>query len=150
MQARFRKGTLTDAEKIRDFQVAMALETEEMHLDSKTCLLGVHHVLKNPQIGSYYICEVNDRVCGSLLLLSEWSDWRNGEVWWIHSLFIEPDFRGHKLFSQFYAFIQKLARDDESVRGLRLYVDKRNLHARKVYSKLGMSAEHYELFEWMK
>jgi RimJ/RimL family protein N-acetyltransferase len=29
-------------------------------------------------------------------------------------------------------------------------VDKRNKSAQEVYEKLGMSKEHYELFEWLK
>jgi RimJ/RimL family protein N-acetyltransferase len=31
-----------------------------------------------------------------------------------------------------------------------LYVEKRNAAAQKVYERLGMSREHYEMFEWMK
>jgi RimJ/RimL family protein N-acetyltransferase len=36
------------------------------------------------------------------------------------------------------------------LRGIRLYVDRRNLAAQRVYERLGMSREHYEMFEWMK
>ena len=34
--------------------------------------------------------------------------------------------------------------------GIRLYVDRRNTAAQRVYERTGMSREHYEMFEWMK
>ena len=37
-----------------------------------------------------------------------------------------------------------------TIRGLRLYVDKRNQAAARVYEKLGMTREHYDLFEWLE
>ncbi len=80
----------------------------------------------------------------------EWSDWRNGTVWWIHSVYVEPSLRGRGTYSGLYRHVQALVTQDESLRGLRLYVDRRNASAQKVYSKLGMSDEHYQLFEWMK
>jgi len=33
---------------------------------------------------------------------------------------------------------------------VRLYVDKRNAAAQRVYERLGMTREHYDLFEWLK
>ncbi len=38
----------------------------------------------------------------------------------------------------------------EDVVGIRLYVDKRNLNAQKVYTSLGMNGDHYTTYEWMK
>ena len=46
--------------------------------------------------------------------------------------------------------MKALAELEPSVRGLRLYVDKRNDKAKKVYEALGMNGEHYALYEWMK
>jgi GNAT superfamily N-acetyltransferase len=83
-------------------------------------------------------------------LIPEWSDWRNGEVWWIHSVFIEPAYRGKGVFSKFYAYVKALVETDPKVRGLRLYVDKTNKSAQAIYGKLGMNGEHYNMFEWMK
>jgi ribosomal protein S18 acetylase RimI-like enzyme len=39
---------------------------------------------------------------------------------------------------------------DENIQGIRLYVDKTNIHAQKVYKSIGMIDEHYHMFEWMK
>ena len=43
-----------------------------------------------------------------------------------------------------------MVRESDQYAGLRLYVDKTNLRAIDVYQKLGMSDEHYHLYEWLK
>jgi ribosomal protein S18 acetylase RimI-like enzyme len=37
-----------------------------------------------------------------------------------------------------------------SVAGLRLYVESNNLPARKTYESMGMSSEHYTMYEWLR
>ncbi len=146
----FRKAQDTDAASIQTFQQAMAFETEQIKLDPLTLEKGVSAVLNNPALGTYHVCEVNSEVIGSLLLTTEWSDWRNGTVWWIQSLYFKPEHRGQGLFSQMYHYVQELAQIEKDVRGIRLYVDQTNQHAQKVYAKLGMNGDHYRVFEWMK
>ncbi len=146
----FRQALPTHTTAIASFQIAMALETEKLKLDAATCALGVQAVFEEPSRGVYHICADGDNVIGCLLLTSEWSDWRNGAVWWIQSVYFLPQYRRQKLFSKFYEYVQGLAQKQPNVRGIRLYVDKSNEIAQKVYSKIGMNGEHYKLFEWMK
>src|SRR5262245_49502789 len=122
----YRQAKPTDHAAITRFQIAMAFETEGLNLDPKTCAQGVRAVFDDPRKGQYFVAEQADLVIGSLLLIDEWSDWRNGKVWWIHSVYVEPVHRGSGVFRGLYGKVQELARSDESIRGLRLYVDKRN------------------------
>ena len=128
----------------------MARETENIDLNHEICSKGVHAVFEDPSKGQYYVCEADGRVVGSALITHEWSDWRNGVVWWIQSVYIVPEKRGKGLFSGLYRYIKRLATVDADVRGLRLYVDKSNTNAQQVYLRLGMNGEHYQVFEWMK
>ena len=146
----FRKAQKSDSGFIQSFQQAMAWETENIKLDPPTLAKGVTAVLENSALGTYHVCELNAEVIGSLLLTAEWSDWRNGTVWWLHSLYFKPEHRGQGLFSQMYSYIQELAKNEKDIRGIRLYVDHTNEHAQKGYTKLGMNGDHYRLFEWMK
>lgn len=131
-------------------QVRMALETEGMQLDPETVRLGVGAVLLDPSKGTYYVAEEEDGTpVACLLTIPEWSDWRNRTVLWIHSLFVIPSFRGRGVYRALYGFLKEKVRHDPGLAGLRLYVDKRNSRAADVYRKLGMSSEHYELYEWM-
>jgi len=49
-----------------------------------------------------------------------------------------------------YKHIQELVDTNPDLRGIRLYADKTNTSAHGVYEHLGMTAEHYQMFEWMK
>ncbi len=146
----FRDANVGDSPAIVEFQLAMAMETERMGLDRAICSAGVAAVFADPTKGRYFVAELDGRVVASLMITFEWSDWRNGNVWWIQSVYVDPEKRGGGIFGGLYRHVQELARQDSSVRGLRLYVDKRNARAKAVYSRLGMNGEHYQVFEWMK
>lgn len=150
MNIKVRPGLLFDIDTIADFQVNMALETENMKLDPATVNLGVSAVMDDPSKGKYWLAEVDGQVVGCLLTIPEWSDWRNGTVLWIHSVYVHPDFRKQGVYKILYAHLKQMVEESGDLRGLRLYVDKTNLKAQQVYEKLGMSGEHYHLFEWMK
>jgi GNAT superfamily N-acetyltransferase len=147
---RCRKATLSDHETITRFQLAMAFETEKLRLDPVICASGVRAVFDDPHKGTYFVCEKNGTVIASLMIIPEWSDWRNGDVWWIHSVYVVNGERGAGVFRRLYGHIRDLVEASDRLRGLRLFVDKSNLGAQKVYRKLGMTDEHYSLFEWMK
>lgn len=144
------KALPENAADIASFQVLMAQETEDYALDISTVLKGVGHVFENPSIGHYYVFKFNGETVGSALTLYEWSDWRNGNVIWIHSVFVKSDFRKKGLFKAFYEKMKDRVKNDSRLKGLRLYVDKRNERATKVYKNLGMQDEHYSLFEWLE
>jgi ribosomal protein S18 acetylase RimI-like enzyme len=145
-----RRATENDQSFIVDFQLAMALETEAMQLDKPTVQKGVANVFTDSSKGVYYVAELNKKIIGGLLTTFEWSDWRNGTVLWIHSLYIVPEHRGKGYFRQMYSYLREFVQNSTDYRGLRLYVEKNNASAQGVYKKLGMSAEHYDLYEWLK
>ncbi|MCD6051349.1 MAG: family N-acetyltransferase [Verrucomicrobia bacterium] len=128
----------------------MAWETEQLRLDPLKCTPGVRAVFEQPQRGRYYVAADGDSILGALLITSEWSDWRNGDIWWIQSVYVIPDARGRGVFKQLFAHVKSLAESRTDVFGLRLYVDRRNTRAKQVYQQLGMNADHYEVCEWMK
>jgi GNAT superfamily N-acetyltransferase len=146
----YRPATRADIATIADFQLAMALETEQLALDPATVLGGVTAVFDQPERGYYYVAEHDNAVVASLLITREWSDWRNGEVWWIQSVYVVPTARRRGIFAGLYRYVQNLVGENPAIRGLRLYVDQANTAAQHVYTQLGMNGEHYRVFEWMK
>jgi len=139
-----------DQKKIVEFQVSLAWESEQLKLDLGTCSMGVQEVFKNPHLGKYFVAERNSQLVGSLLIIPEWSDWRNGMVWWIHSVYVMPSERRNGVFSTLYRFIKTRGEEEQNIRGLRLFVDKTNIRAQQVYQKLGMTNHHYDLYECMR
>ena len=145
-----RQAKPEDASIIVRFQLQMALETEDLELNPETVGKGVSAVFDDASKGIYHVVVVEGHVIASLLITYEWSEWRNGQVWWIQSVYVEKDFRGQGIFKQLYTYIQSLAHSDEHVCGIRLYVDNTNQSAQKVYQRIGMNGDHYRVFEWMK
>jgi len=145
-----RKGKLSDSENIVELQLQMARETEGLELDKTVVSRGVHGVFQKPVRGTYWIAEEKGKVLGVLLAISEWSDWRNATVLWIHSLYVIPEARGQGVFKKLYLNLEKQVEQSPELAGIRLYVDKQNKSAQKVYEKLGMNKHHYELYEWLK
>ncbi len=136
--------------RIVDFQLAMAKETEGIDLDRHVVEKGVKAVFDDPSKGKYYIATINDKVAASLLTTFEWSDWRNGEVYWIQSVYVLPEFRKQGVYKMMYKYIQDQIAELPNIMGIRLYVDSDNKPAQTVYAKLNMDGNHYRLFEWMK
>ena len=145
-----RPATPKDAPHIINFQKRMAWETEKLELDDATLEKGVQAVFDNPAKGTYYVSETDGIVTGSFLITPEWSDWRNGEILWFQSVYVLPEYRKQHIFRAMYEHIQSMVQNSDEYAGIRLYVDKTNNIAQKVYQKMGMINHHYELFEWMK
>jgi GNAT superfamily N-acetyltransferase len=146
----YRDATREDAAAIIEFQIAMARETEDLELDHAILQRGVHAVFDDPSLGRYYVATSEGRVIASLMITYEWSDWRNGMVWWIQSVYVTPENRRKGIYAGLYKHVRALVENEPAVRGIRLYVDRRNTSAQEVYSRLGMNGEHYQVFEWMK
>src|ERR1035437_8371464 len=150
MQIEIRKAQLSDRDAIVGFQIEMAWETERCKLNLATVIKGVDAVLGNDHLGTYYVAIVKNEVVGSLLTTYEWSDWRNGTVLSIQSVYVDSRFRKQGIYGTLYSHIRSLVAADESLKGIRLYVDESNKAAREVYTRLGMNGDHYRVFEWMK
>lgn len=146
----YRDAKPADAPAIVDFQIAMAQETEDFALDRATCTRGVDAVFRDRTLGRYFVGEEEGKVVASLMITPEWSDWRNGVVWWIQSVYVVPAFRRRGVYAGLYDHVQRIAHGDANVKGIRLYVDKRNTRAQEVYRRMGMNGDHYQVFEWMK
>ena len=138
-----------DSDLIAQFQIKLAKETEDLDLDADRTKKGVSYIFNHPEEGEYWVSEHKGEIIGCLLTLYEWSDWRQGKVLWVHSVYIKENFRGRGAFKKLYHNLKEKVEKDPSLLGIRLYVDKKNEKAQKAYKALGMTDEHYKLFEWM-
>ena len=143
-----RDATPADAPTIAEFNVRMAMETEHLKLDPPTVLAGVRAVLSDPSRGRYFVADINGTLAGQLLITHEWSDWRNGDLWWIMSVYTHPNHRRKGLFRQLYQYVRQRA-IESNARGLRLYVEHENTTGQSTYHSLGMQKTHYRIMEEM-
>ncbi len=145
-----REANISDAQIITDFQYTMAMESEGMKLEKEILAKGVRAVFDDPGKGKYYVAEYESLVVGSMLNTYEWSDWRNGTIIWFQSVYVKPESRKLGVFKEMYNHIKDLVDQDEQLCGMRLYVDRGNVKAQKVYQAMGMTGDHYDTYEWMK
>lgn len=136
-----------DRDLIVDYNVKLAAESEDMHLDRETVRRGVDKVLGDPSRGRYFLAEEGGQVVGQTMITFEWSDWRCGWFWWIQSVYVVPEARGRGVFRALLEHIMGMAHQDPEVCGVRLYVDLDNKAAQKVYERTGLPLAHYEMRE---
>lgn len=140
-----------DAEIIARYNQAMALETEHKSLSLETLTSGVRRVFEEPAHGRYLVAESDTGgVVGCLLITYEWSDWRDGQVWWVHSVYVHPEHRRRGVFKALYAEVRRLGAAAGGVCGYRLYVEQDNHRAQQTYRQLGMSPTPYLIYEDMQ
>ncbi|HEX4855081.1 GNAT family N-acetyltransferase [Arenimonas sp.] len=142
-----RNATVDDIERMADWAVAMAWETEQKRLDPDTVRKGIRAVFDQPGRGRYFIAERHGEAAGTLMLTYEWSDWRNGDWWWIQSVYVAPGHRRQGVYAALYAHVKQAAEAREDVCGLRLYVEHHNTNAQRTYESLGMADAGYKMYE---
>ncbi len=145
-----RKATRADIQALVDFNTAMAFETEGITLDQHIIKSGVQELFHDPTKGFYIVCEIENSVRACLMITYEWSDWRNGNFWWIQSVYVQKEYRQLGLYKLMYDHIKTTVLKSGEVAGIRLYVDDDNLIAQNVYQKLGMQKSNYQIFEYTK
>jgi GNAT superfamily N-acetyltransferase len=138
-----------DAHVFIEFNQAMAFETEGKRLDPDVVGPAVESVFDDEEKGFYVVAADSGEIVGGLMITYEWSDWRNAWFWWIQSVYIRPEARGKKIYSQLYDFVKARAVEAGNVYGIRLYVETENVHAIRVYKKLGMEQSHYLMYHEM-
>ena len=144
---RIRAALPADRPLLVRFAIAMARETEGKELDADTLERGVAALLADPRKGRTFVLEETGAAVATLMLTTEWSDWRNGWFWWIQSVYVEPASRGRGHYRRLHEHVRALAAAQPDVYGLRLYVERENAGAQATYRALGMHETHYRLFE---
>jgi ribosomal protein S18 acetylase RimI-like enzyme len=142
-----RRATSQDARELTEFNINMARETEGMELKPEVIGAGVRAMIENPQMGFYLVVELDNGIQASLMVTTEWSDWRDGLFWWIQSVYVRPEHRRRGVYRALYRFVHDLAGKRPEVCGFRLYVEQDNRRAQKTYRSLGMNRTRYLVYE---
>ena len=143
-----READSEDTARIVLFNQAMARETEGRELDRKVLTKGVEALLRDPARGRYFVAVKGDEVVGQVMITTEWSDWRNGLVWWLQSVYVSKLHRREGVYRMLHDHVRETALS-EKVLGIRLYVERDNLAAQETYRALGMLASQYLMYEEM-
>ena len=92
--------------------------------------------------------EMKDRILiGQTMVTYEVTDWRDGLIWWIQSVYVDAPWRRLGVFRALYAKVVDAARASGTARMIRLYVEKDNRKAHATYQALGMAPSAYTIYE---
>jgi ribosomal protein S18 acetylase RimI-like enzyme len=147
MSSKIRRAGAGDASVVVEFNQRLAQESEGKALDASVLTAGVLAGLADPAKALYFVAEEEGKVVGQLMITKEWSDWRNGWIWWIQSVYVREEARRRGVFRSLYRHVERMARESSEVIGLRLYVEHENARAQETYLNLGMSRTGYLVFE---
>ena len=147
MALTIRRATPADAPILIEYNRRLAEESEGKALDLDVLGKGVAAALADPNKGPYYVAEEGGEVVGEMQITFEWSDWRNGWLWWIQGVYVRADARRRGVFRALYELVWEAARQDPEVVGLRLYVERENLAAQQTYLRMGMEWTNYLMLE---
>lgn len=144
-----REARPADGRTIATFNALMAEETEGKTLDPDLIGPGVQGLLEDETRGRYWVAESGREIIGQVMVTYEWSDWRNGNIWWIQSVYVPEAWRRKGVFTALYRHVESMAAAEPRVIGLRLYVEENNTRAQRTYEALGMTRPSYLVMERM-
>ncbi|AGA29245.1 GNAT family N-acetyltransferase [Singulisphaera acidiphila] len=144
-----RAGLPADRDTIIDFNQRLAHETEGKFLDRAVLSAGVDSALADPERLRYWVAQSGstEPLLGQAAITREWSDWRNGWIWWFQSVYVVPEARSQGVFRALYQQIRAEAFAVPNVIGLRLYVEQENHRAQQTYLAMGMRSGGYHVYE---
>ena len=141
-----REANLSDVPILVGYNQALASETENITLNEDTLRLGVETVMIRKDC-HYFVAELNGEIVGQSMITSEWSDWRNGVMWWIQSVYVNPNHRKNGVFTSILNYVETLVEKNREVKALRLYVTQSNKVGISTYENLGMKNTNYLVYE---
>jgi GNAT superfamily N-acetyltransferase len=142
-----READPRDTAEIVECNRRLALESEESILDVAILTAGVRRAFSHPELCRYFVAEIDGKVVGTTMITVELTDWRDGLLWWLQSVYVEPEHRRAGVFRALYAHVAERARKNPDVRGLRLYVHHDNASAMRVYEAMGMTKSDYHFYQ---
>lgn len=141
-----RIANISDVKVLAENNRLLALESEQVVLDPKVVVAGVESVVADSAKGFYVVATVDECIVGQLMITYEWSDWKNQQMWWIQSVYVQQQWRKKGVFIALLHAVKNLAHL-RGVKLLRLYVYNKNLIAKKVYDQVGMHEKEYTIYE---
>ena len=137
-----RPAEVADTQSLVSFTIAEALDAERRSLIRTDVQRGVAGAFLTPPKARYWVVESQGTVVASCSIVTEWSNFRGGDYWWIQSLYIVPEHRGTGLVD---LMLRRLVQEAKAGGALdfRLYGFNTNARALRAYQRLGFREAPY-------
>ncbi|MGE0813194.1 MAG: GNAT family N-acetyltransferase [Vicinamibacterales bacterium] len=137
-----RPATPADIQDLVAFTLSEALDAEGRTLSRTDVQRGVEGAFAVPARARYWVVELRGAVVASASIVTEWSNFRGGDYWWIQSLYILPEHRGSGLVDVMLRHLVQEAKATGAI-DLRLYGYNTNARALRAYQRFGFREAPY-------
>jgi ribosomal protein S18 acetylase RimI-like enzyme len=137
-----RPAVPADTDTLVAFTQSEALDAERRTLSRADVQRGVAGGFATPPKARYWVVESGGAVVASASIVTEWSNFRGGDYWWIQSLYILPEHRGKGLVDVLLRHLVDEARAGGAI-DLRLYGYNTNARALRAYQRFGFREAPY-------
>lgn len=139
---RIRAAVAADLDALVAFTLSEALEAEGRRLNPPDARRGVAAAFATPPKARYWVVETNGQLVAATSIVTEWSNFRGGDYWWVQSLYIVPAHRGTGLVD---TMLQHLVTEAQGAGALdlRLYGFNTNARALRAYQRFGFREAPY-------
>lgn len=130
--------------------VKMAYETEEKNLNADLVERALNKLILHPVYGYYFfiIDKIQNKFCGMNLVTFEHNINLDKTILWLQSVYVEEKYRMKGLFRKLlYKNEDYVLENKNSKKVVKLYMDKDNEKAEKVYYKVGFKMSKDILYE---
>lgn len=137
-----RAATPADTHTLVAFTLSEAFDAERRTLDRAEVQRGVAGAFATPPKARYWVVECDGAIVASTSIVTEWSNFRGGDYWWIQSLYVVPEQRGTGVVD---AIMRALVAEAQAAGALdlRLYGFNTNARAFRAYQRLGFREAPY-------
>lgn len=141
-----RDAEATDVDVLVSFTLLEAREAEGYDADEAAVRRGVGAAFIDAPPSRYWIGECDGEPVASVSVVTEWSNFRGGNYWWIQSIFIQPEHRGSGLIEKLIDGVATAARTSGAL-DLRLYARDSNSRALQAYRRYGFVSAPYVMMK---
>lgn len=131
-----------DAPTLVAFTLQEAYDAERRTLPRAGVERGVAGAFEVPPRARYWVVESGGAIVASTSVVTEWSNFRGGDYWWVQSLYIVPEHRGTGLVDHLLAHVAQEAAAAGAL-DLRLYGHDANTRALRAYERAGFRRAPY-------
>jgi ribosomal protein S18 acetylase RimI-like enzyme len=137
-----RPATPADSDTLVAFTLSEALDAERRTLNRTEVRRGVAGAFDTPPKARYWVVESGGQLVAGTSIVTEWSNFRGGDYWWIQSLYILPEHRGRGLVDIILGHLVQEAKAGGAL-DLRLYGYNTNARALRAYQRFGFREAPY-------
>ena len=137
-----RPAVPADSDTLVAFTLSEALDSERRTLSRADVQRGIAGAFAEPPKARYWVTEAGQTVVACASIVTEWSNFRGGDYWWIQSLYILPEHRGRGLVDIVLRHLVEQAKSGGAI-DLRLYGYNTNARALRAYQRFGFREAPY-------